>query len=81
MKEQYNAYKYIKIVNKLGYYMRPENMEEAINNIGKVMELIDDYMQQLKLCKRVKDTIEQDRWTIERFEEIAAKALKENVDE
>lgn len=79
MKEQYNAYKYIKIVNKLGYYMRAENMEEAVDNIGIVMELIDDYMQHLKLFKKAKDAIEQDRFVIKRFEEVAAKALKENL--
>lgn len=78
MKEQYNAYKYIKIVNKLGYYMRPENMEEAINDIGKVMELIDDYMENLKLLKKAKDAIEQDRFVIKRFEEVATEAMKEN---
>lgn len=78
MKEQYNAYKYTKIVNSLGYYMRVENMEEAVDNFNIVIGLIDDYIEYLKFYKKVKDKIEKDKWTIERFEEVAAKALKEN---
>ena len=78
MKEQYNAYKYTKIVNSLGYYTRPENMEEAVDNFNIVIGLIDDYIEYLKFYKKVKDKIESDKWTIERFEEEAAKALKEN---
>lgn len=78
MKEQYNAYKYTKIVNKLGYYMRAENIEEAVNNYNIVIGLIDDYMEYLKLFKKAKDAIERDRFIIKRFEEVAAKALKEN---
>lgn len=78
MKEQYNAYKYTKIVNSLGYYMRVENMEEAVDNFNIVIGLIDDYIEYLKFYKKVKDKIESDKWTIERFEEEAAKALKEN---
>lgn len=81
MKEQYNALKYTKIVNKLGYYMRAENIEEAADNFNTVIVLIDEYIEYLKLYKKVKDKIKQDRFVIKRFEEIAAKALKENVDE
>lgn len=84
MKEQEktnNAYRYVKLINELGYYMWAENIEEAVNNYNIVIGLIDEYIWYLKRYKEAKDAIEKDRWTIERFEEVAAKALKENIDE
>ena len=78
MKEQYNAYKYTKIVNKLGYYMRAENIEEAVNNYNIVIGLIDEYIWYLKRYKKTKEEIKKDKWTIERFEEVATEVLREN---
>lgn len=81
MREQektYNVYRYVRLINELGYYMRAENIEEAVNKYNIVIGLIDEYIWYLKRYKEVKERIEKDMWTIGRFEEEVVKALKEN---
>jgi len=78
MTETLNLFRFIKIVNQLGYYMRPENIEEAVNNYNIVIGLIDEYIWYLKRYKKTKEEIKKDKWTIERFEEVATEVLREN---
>lgn len=73
-----NAYRYVKLINELGYYMQAENIEEAVNNYYIVIGLIDEYIWYLKRYKKTKEEIKKYKWTIERFEEVATEVLREN---
>ena len=78
-KKRSNAYRYARLINELGYYMQAENIEEAVNKYNIVIGLIDEYIWYLKRYKEVKEKIEKDKWTIERFEEEAVKVLMERA--
>lgn len=67
MTEKPNVFKFIKAANKLGYYMRPENLDEAAENISEIRKMISNLLAHLELNK-VKHSPED------------MKKLKENLD-
>lgn len=67
MTETLNIFKFIKTANKLGYYMRPENLDEAAENISEIRKMISNLLAHLELNK-VKHSPED------------MKKLKENLD-
>lgn len=104
MTETLNLFRFIKIVNQLGYYMRPENLDEAAENISEIRKMASNLLAHLELnkvkhspedMKKLKENLdkymeileERKRWNEAllfaalSFEEVAAKALKENIDE
>lgn len=104
MTETLNIFKFIKTAKKLVYYMRPENLDEAAENISEIKVMISNLLGHLELnkvkhspedIKKLKENLdkymeileERKRWNEAllfdalRFEEVAAKALKENIDE
>lgn len=104
MTKTLNIFKFIKTANKLNYYMRPENLDEAAENISEIRKMISNLLGYLELnkvkhspedIKKLKENLdkymeileERKRWNEAllfaalSFEEVAAKALKENIDE
>lgn len=67
MTETLNIFKFIKAANKLGYYMRPENLDEAAENISEIRKMTSNLLAHLELSK-VKHSPED------------MKKLKENLD-
>lgn len=49
MTETLNIFKFIKAANKLGYYMRPENLDEAAENISEIKVMISTLLGQIQL--------------------------------
>ena len=102
MTETLNIFKFIKTANKLNYYMQPENLDEAAENISEIRKMISNLLAHLELnkvkhspedMKKLKENLdkymeileERKRWNEAllfaalRFEEVAAKAMKENL--
>lgn len=67
MTETLNIFKFIKTANKLNYYMQPENIDEAAENISEIRKMISNLLAHLELNK-VKHSPED------------MKKLKENLD-
>ena len=67
MTETLNIFKFIKEANKLNYYMQPENLDEAAENISEIRKMKSDLLAHLELSK-VKHSPED------------KKKLKENLD-
>lgn len=67
MTETLNIFKFIKTANKLNYYMQPENLDEAAENISEIRKMISNLLAHLELNK-VKHSPED------------MKKLKENLD-
>lgn len=67
MTETLNIFKFIKTANKLNYYMQPENLDEAAENISEIRKMISNLLAHLELNK-VKHSTED------------MKKLKENLD-
>lgn len=104
MTETFNLFRFIKIANQLEYYMRPEKLDIAVENIAEIKIMISNLLGHLELnkvkhspedIKKLKENLdkymeileERKRWNEAllfaslSFEEVAAKALKENIDE
>lgn len=104
MTKTLNLFRFIKIANQLEYYMRPEKLDVAVENISEIKIMISNLLGHLELnkvkhspedMKKLKENLdkymeileERKRWNEAllfaalSFEEVAAKALKENVDE
>lgn len=67
MTKTLNLFRFIKIANQLEYYMRPENLDEAAENISEIKVMISNLLGHLELNK-VKHSPED------------IKKLKENLD-
>lgn len=99
-----NLFRFIKIANQFEYYMRPEKLDIAVENIFEIKIMISNLLGYLELnkvkhspedIKKLKENLdkymeileERKRWNEAllfaalSFEEVAAKALKENIDE
>ena len=104
MTKTLNLFRFIKIANQLEYYMRPENLDIAVENISEIKIMISNLLGHLELNKenhdlekveRLKENLDKyinilerrkkrdEVWAFarQRFEEVAVKALKENIDE
>lgn len=75
MTEKPNVFKFIKAGNKLGYYMRPENLDEAAENISEIKVLISTVLGQIQLheenhspevIKKLKETLDKYMEILER---------------
>lgn len=51
MAETLNIFTFIKIVNKLNYYMQPENLDEAAENISEIRKMASNLLAHLELNK------------------------------
>ena len=67
MTEALNIFKFIKAANKLNYYMQPENLDEAVENISEIKVLINTVLGQIQLHE-------------ENHDPEVIKKLKENLD-
>ncbi len=83
MREQekiFNAYRLIKIANRLSYYLKAENTNEAVKDIDIIIGLMNEYIDCLKKIKRLDDAKGLYRYIIYTYIDVCGKNAGEDND-
>ena len=82
MKEQekiFNAYRLVKIANRLDYYLKSENTDEAVKDIDIIIGLMNKYIDCLKQIKRLNDSKDLSKYIIMTYIDICGENARENT--